>query len=59
MNSTQTPLTKEQREKIWDVIHENMQPDDRYPCEVIRDKPFDDNEEKYLQTMACYHGIAL
>lgn len=64
MSSAQTPilvqtsLTKEQKEKIYKMIFDNMQENDPYPNQVIRDK-FEGNEEKYLYTMARYHGITL
>lgn len=62
MNSTQTsqtPLTEEQKRKIWYVIYQDMQPDDRHPREVILDEPYNGDEEKYLRDIIRWHNIAL
>jgi len=52
------PLTLEEKQKIYDVIYKNMACDDLYPCMVIAEKFYGD-EEEYLRVMASWHGIKL
>lgn len=54
----EVPLTKEEKLLIWKTIWKNMAPDDRDPCEVIKDM-FGRDEEAYLRVMAKQHGILL
>ncbi|MDO8516086.1 MAG: hypothetical protein Q7S28_02445 [bacterium] len=43
-------LSNEQKEKIWDILHKNMQPDDRSPVEIVR-TDYDGNKDAYLNDM--------
>jgi len=54
-----TLFTKEQKMRIWQVIHANTQEGDRRPSEVVADAPYNGNEEKYLREMAHWHKVAL
>ena len=54
-----TPLTKEQKMTIWEVIENHKLPEDSDPKEVISNKPFYGDEEKYLREMAHWHKVAL
>lgn len=52
------PLSPAQRQAVYSAIHKNMAPDDRWPSEVIDDS-FGGNEQRYLKTMAGWHGVNL
>lgn len=52
----QSPLSPEQKIRIYGVIFERMTPDDRYPQEVIQDV-YKGDENAYLQTMATLHAV--
>jgi len=53
-----TPLTPEQRQKIWAAIGRAMWPDDRDPQEVITED-YNGDEERYLRVMANWHNVKL
>lgn len=55
---SQRPLTPEQRQKIYETIYKAMQPDDRYPSEVIADT-YRGDEDAYLRVMAKWHHVSL
>jgi len=54
-----TFLTKGQKIRILNVIENHKLPDDRDPKEVIADKPYNGDEEKYLRKMAKWYDLAL
>lgn len=54
--SRQRHLTEFEREQIYKIIYKNPKEDDRDVAEVILEH-FCGDEEKYLITMAKYHGI--
>ncbi|MBI2463025.1 MAG: hypothetical protein HYV65_02210 [Candidatus Spechtbacteria bacterium] len=55
----QRPLTSEEKIAIYEAIRANMTPDDRYPCEVIHDYPYNGDEERYLRDMAGWHKVLI
>ncbi len=57
-NQANQPLSPEQREAIYLIIHEHMLGDDRDPQEVIRED-FAGDEDMYLRSMAAWFGLKL
>ena len=54
---TEEPLSKEDEEMVWNILHKNMCSDDRYPLEVMTDSPYNGNRSAYLNAMrGCLNG---
>ncbi|MBU4274453.1 hypothetical protein KKE19_01420 [Patescibacteria group bacterium] len=53
-----TPLTPEQKEKIWRAISDRTLPDDRDPQEIIAED-YNGDEDRYLRVMANWHNMKL
>lgn len=51
-------LSKEEKQKIYDVIYRKMKDDDKFPSEVIAED-FNGDEDAYLRRMAKWHDISL
>lgn len=51
-------LSDEQKEKIWEVINDCDDKQDRLSQEVI-ERDFRGDEDAYLRRMAKFHGILL
>lgn len=48
---TEKPLCKEDKERVWDVLHKNMCSDDRYPLEVMMGPPYNGDRSAYCNAM--------
>ncbi|OGZ63137.1 MAG: hypothetical protein A2998_01820 [Candidatus Staskawiczbacteria bacterium RIFCSPLOWO2_01_FULL_37_25b] len=49
-------LTAEQEEFVWFFICSHMSPDDKNPCEVIKEN-YGGDRSRYLRAMANWHDI--
>ena len=52
------PLSEEDEERVWEVIHSRMTGDDRAPNEVILDR-YGGDRNRYWRAMAVYHGVQI
>lgn len=53
-----TPLTADDKRRVWAAIRRKTQPDDREPRIVIDDR-YGGDEDAYLRAMAEYHGVSI
>ena len=51
-------FSREEIREIYSIIYENMEPDDRFPKEVITDR-YNGNEEEYLKAMIRWLDIPI
>ena len=51
-------FTQEQINKILEIVHKNMAPDDRPPSKVCHDK-YGGDWQKYCHAMIAWHNIDL
>lgn len=49
-------LTEKQIRRVWCVICQSREPNDREPQEVI-EKDYNGDTDAYLRVMGCFHDI--